>query len=142
MACSARAADPVDDTRQAALRGLRGCLVVAMSMNDRITSAQVRSAAQDRLRAAKIRVVEKVADVRELPGKPTLTVIVSDYVSLRLVQDVALKRDPSIALAAETWSSTCILGKGRTLVDVLNDCIDQFVQDYRSANPRRTRRRR
>lgn len=130
---AAGGAENADELRRGALKGMKGCAVVAMSLNSAVTSEQARTAAVSRLRQAKIPAFESYSTVKDVPGKPTLTVIVSDFVSVRLAQEVLLKRDPSIATVAETWSSNCV-AKDRAITDALRECLDQFVNDFRSAN--------
>ena len=131
------AAENADHLRRAALRGLKGCAVVAMSMNKAMTSEKARSSSLARLRTAKIPVFEDYEGVKNVPGRPTLTVVVADFVSLRLAQEVLLKRDPSIGTVAETWSSNCVVGPGRTVEETLDVCLDEFARDFRAANRRR-----
>lgn len=136
-----QAAENAEEVRRVALRGLKGCLVVAMSVKEGTSSEQVRATALARLRASKIPVFENYAEMKTVPGKPTLTVLLGDFVSVRLAQEVLLKRDPSIATVAETWSSNCVVTGHPTPGDALTACLDEFIRDFHAANPRRARKK-
>ncbi len=136
-----RAAENADDMRRAALRGLKGCLVVAMSVKEGTSSEKVRAAALAHLREARIPVYENYEAMKSVPGKPTLTILLGDFVSVRLAQEVILKRDRSISTVAETWSSNCVVTGRPVPTDALTACLDEFIRDFRAANPRRARRK-
>ena len=118
-----------------------------------LSERQIRNDVELKLRSAGIKAgfMEESVD---LPSRPCLYVRVSSikpqsgfpcivpfYVDISLYQEVYLKRDPSIALAGETWSAgEVVLSETQRASSFIRgsiqDLMDRFVNAYLSVNPK------
>ncbi len=109
-----------------------------------------RTDVEVKLRQAGIRVLTNT-EVSDTPGAPVLQLNVHTlesksgfypfHIELKLWQVARLVRDPSIVSAAITWnvSGGGIAGSERLsfIRDVVRDKVDQFINAYLAANPKR-----
>jgi len=138
------------------LAGLAGVHLVVEDMKPDVeryglTRSALRRDVELRLRQTGIRVLS-VIEWAEVPPTPSLTLRVTALrneagsyavsVALDLVQDVRLVRDPTITAPTATWQATGTLAThgARMLPEVREgvcDLVDQFLNDYMAANPKR-----
>jgi hypothetical protein len=115
-----------------------------------VTRAGLKTDIEMQLRRADIRVVNRV-EAMSTPGIPHLILKVTTHkdaagyiyafgIELNLVQDVVLSRNSKFSGRAATWSTGVVgLVGAQSLLSMLPsvwDRVDQFVKDYRTANPK------
>jgi len=129
------------------LRGIKEVYVVIESIEPEIeklglTQAQVRSDVEVRLREANITVTP---DFQR--GRPAVYLYVQVIkpekinrmfysISLSLLQNVILERDPNVKTNTDTWLVR-VLGMSSGIEAIRSDIrsvLDQFIEDYRQAN--------
>jgi hypothetical protein len=140
---------------RATLAGLSGVRVYVSEMDpdaerEGLTQSIFRTDVELRLRQAAIRALTQT-ELQDTAGSPVLHLLVSMFksevgvfsyrIDLGLWQLVRLVRDPSIASAAMTWSTSSggIVGVRRlsTIREDVRDKVDQFINAYLAANPKR-----
>lgn len=136
------------------LAGLSGMFVEVTGVmppgQSDVTRAGLKTDIEMQLRRADIRVVNRV-EAMGTPGIPHLVLKVTTHkdaagyiyafgVELHLVQDVVLSRNSNFSGRAATWSTGAVgLVGAESLLRMLPsvwDRVDQFVKDYRTANPK------
>jgi hypothetical protein len=129
------------------LRGIKEVNVVVETIEPEIenlglTQAQVRSDVEAKLREANISVAQ---DIQR--GRPAVYLYVQVLrpekinrlfysVSLSLLQNVTLERDPNVKTNTDTWLAR-VLGMSSGTEAIRTDIrslLDQFVEEYRQAN--------
>lgn len=139
------------------LTGLTGARIVTDTIRepDRLKGqlrTQVRAMAEERLRAAGLRILSREEAERE-PGKPRLEFILTPgdpasgcpfrvFVSLR--QEAVLVRDPSVRLLLGAWGEGGISDNGRaegSELETFAFYVDRLIADWRLANSGEPRRR-
>ena len=142
---------------RATLAGIGPVHVLVEEISDDLKSSglsitTLQTDAEFRLRAVGIRVATE-AESFALPGAPYLYVNVtglkdrtvsgrqfgySANVSVSLIQEVRLDRNPSIRIGAPTWSAEEIVtGSSAEIVrKSLRDLVDRFANAYLSVNPK------
>ncbi|MFQ5803416.1 MAG: hypothetical protein ACE5JQ_11035 [Candidatus Methylomirabilales bacterium] len=145
---------PENFTRES-LAGLSGVFVEVTGVlppgQSGVTKAGLKTDIELQLRRADIRVVNRV-EALSTPGSPHLILKVITHkdaagyifafgVELTLVQDVVLSRDRKSSGRGTTWSTGAVgLVGAESLLRMLPsvwDRVDQFVKNYRTANPNR-----
>jgi hypothetical protein len=129
------------------LRGIKEVCVVIESIEPEIenlglTQAQVRSDVEAKLREANIAVAP---DVQR--GRPAVYLYVQVMrpekinrlfysVSLSLLQNVVLERDPNIKTNTDTWLVRVLgMSSGTEAIrSEIRSLLDQFIEDYRKVN--------
>jgi len=138
------------------LGGLRAVQVVVESLEPEVartglTTAAIQTDAELKLRLAGIRVLTDDERLNE-PGhtylylnavvNPTLPSSWGYSISVDLVQDVQLTRNPAIVVPAHTWSVSSGGGEARPanipdrVRNSFKDKIDQFINAYLAMNPK------
>lgn len=138
------------------LRGLKGLrLVVMFARAGAIAEAEqtailklVEADAAAKLEKAGIRLLRYVDEVEDA-GSPQLIVYITTdkpngfvyplVTNVKLLQRVLLARDPSIQADLATWEKSGVGGPNVTVEMIRSQVateIDQFIRDYRAANPR------
>ncbi len=155
---SSARADIVRDLRIAPLRGLDTVRVTLLPLdrdveNDGLSADLVRQDVELRLRKVGIRVLSE-EEFKEKPLTPTISVklliaahkgpaagLCTFSLSLDLCELVTLARDSKITALASTWhtSSLGAVGKGkvRELRSEVTDAVDDFLNDFLAANPKK-----
>jgi hypothetical protein len=129
------------------LRGIKEVNVVIESIEPEIqslglTQAQVRADVESKLRLANIAVSPDIER-----GRPAVYVYVQVLkpekinrlfysISLSVLQNVALERDPNVKTNTDTWLVR-MLGMSSGTEAIRSDIrslLDQFIEDYRKAN--------
>jgi hypothetical protein len=129
------------------LRGIKEVNVVIESIEPEIqslglTQAQVRADVESKLRLANIAVSPDIER-----GRPSVYVYVQVLkpekinrlfysISLSVLQNVALERDPNVKTNTDTWLVR-MLGMSSGTEAIRSDIrslLDQFIEDYRKAN--------
>jgi hypothetical protein len=129
------------------LRGIKEVNVVIESIEPEIqslglTQAQVRADVESKLRLANIAVSPDIER-----GRPAIYVYVQVLkpekinrlfysISLSVLQNVALERDPNVKTNTDTWLVR-MLGMSSGTEAIRSDIrslLDQFIEDYRKAN--------
>jgi len=122
---------------------------------DGLTKTTLRTDVELHLRQGGIRIMTKEESF-SAPGAPYLylninTVKFKDEpgwyaysIDLELTQGVRLDRKPSIPLNAITWNARGSVGvvgarQLRTVRQYVRDMVDQFINDYLAANPKKER---
>ncbi len=146
-----------DPAERATLAGLAGVRVVVDDVEDDVEDEGLTQSALQRdvelkLQQAGIRVLTE-AEWRAAPGKPTLELEINTLkpqtktylfsITLDLAQEVRLERDTNLSSHASTWSATPRLGAAlaahlpRAVRRHVQEMVDQFVNAYLAANPKR-----
>jgi hypothetical protein len=147
---------PAQSSQSKNLRGLKGIrLVVMFARADAINEADkpailklVEADASAKLKRARIPLLHFAGEV-EGAGSPELIVYITldkpnGFVypivsAMKLFQRVRLARDPSIEADVPTWD-TFGIGAPKFTMEALQTTIaseiDQFINDYRAANPK------
>ena len=140
--------------QRATLKGIESLYVVIINLDPDaakvgLTPTMVRKDIELKLKAAGITVpLELIGN-----DEPYLNVVINlhydtsnDFVyysvSVSLIQPVVLLRDANLSCSARTWfiSSTGGAPKKesvRLMNDEINKRVDQFINDYRAANPKK-----
>ena len=139
------------------LAGLGGVYVLVEDMapdveRNGLTRSTLQTDVEVKLRQAGIRVLTE-AERAVAPGSPFLYLRVATMksdgvglyavdIDLELNQEVRLTRNPAITSLARTWSAGGWVGiiGSRNLSrvrDTVRDAVDQFLNDYLAANPKR-----
>jgi len=152
MSC-AFAQFPRDKASIDSLRGLKGIAVnVSVSSANAFpqdpTERELQESVEQSLRTAGIEVVSKrSADAGHLPMLIVSLDLSNDdifyyhlSIKLGLRQDVLLKANPQVEMTTATWeSSMSMFGGGRDKREFVATIVDQFICDFRAANPSTTR---
>ena len=138
------------------LAGLKGIYVAAGSTPKAreygLTKQALRTNVELRLRQNGIKVLSE-QECKQTPGIPILSVDVNMQihpkvpgvavvgVSIELLQDVLLKRDPTkVCYGAATWQVSGVylvgLDNVRDIRGTVKDHVDMFSNDYLAANPK------
>jgi hypothetical protein len=148
-----------DENGRRSLVGLREIAVVVESLNedvirDGLSAQDIRTYVELRLRQSGIIVVPPESEAT-LPGGQYLYINVNAQkradvllfyavnVQVSLHQNAILLRDPAIKVfGASTWSRQVIFSGGPSFLREgvrggLRDLLDQFLNDYLTANPKR-----
>lgn len=148
-------ASAADQEQIKTLHGLKGVFVTVDNLNPAaeamgLSSKKVTGDVTLRLRQKDVPVLS-IRQMREDPGLPILKVLINVHkaadnlfvyaIDINLQQTVKLAHQPSIQAYATTWK-TGTLGivtndKLGDLRDLILQFIDDFVSDYRQANPQR-----
>jgi len=151
---SAVAADTELERRM--LAGLAGVYVLVGDMKpdaekDGLAGSTLQTDVELKLRQAGIRVLTS-GEWLAAPGNPSLYLFVGTvknetglyayYINLELHQEVRLTRNPAITSLATTWHAPGFVGivLDRNLSKVrdgVRDVVDQFLNAYLAANPKR-----
>jgi len=137
----------VKEITRLTLRGIKEVNVVIESIEPEIqslglTQAQVRADVESKLRLANIAVSPDIER-----GRPAVYVYVQVLkpekinrlfysISLSVLQNVALERDPNVKTNTDTWLVR-MLGMSSGTEAIRSDIgslLDQFIEDYRKAN--------
>jgi hypothetical protein len=129
------------------LRGIKGVYVVIESIEPEIenlglTQAQIRADVEAKLREANITVAPDFQ--RGLPAvylyvqvlRPEKINRLFYSISLSLLQNVILERDPNVKTNTDTWLVR-VLGMSSGTEAIRSDVrslLDQFIEDFRKAN--------
>ncbi len=151
----AAAARGVGEVEKQSLAGLSGVLVVVEHMRpdaerDGLTRTGLQTDVELRLRQAGIRVLT-VKEMVWTPGEPSLYLNVNTNkrmglyaycVQLGLYQRVRLDRAPSVIAVVVTWAISGEVGtvganKLGNVRKAVRDMVDQFINAYLAANPKR-----
>ena len=144
------------ERQRGSLAGLTGVSVVVERLRPEVereglTQLILRTDVELKLRQAGIRVLTETERL-EMPGAPFLYLRVSTStreampyafnIALELRQWVRLLRDPTLTTLGTTWyavGSTGIVGSRHVadIREVVRDAIDQFINAYLAANPKR-----
>ena len=141
------------------LAGLRGVYVEVQLKTDEaqrsgLTEVQLRTDVELRLREAGIKVVafEQTGDTLGLPSLfvgvsavplKTLPGLYAISVTVDIFQPIALVRNPSTVAVGETWNAVGVCGAAgadhveETVRKAVRDLMDQFINAYLAANPKR-----
>lgn len=150
---AAAAAGAADQEEIDTLDGLSGVFVTVDNLNPAaeaygLASRKVQGDVALRLQQNGIHVFT-VEQMRHTPGLPILKVSTNVHkseagyyvysIDLYLQQTVKLSRRPSVETYAVTWK-TGTLGvvsgdRLSSLKDIVQDNVDEFIRDYKSANP-------
>jgi hypothetical protein len=141
-----------DENTRPSLRGLKGVAVIIEDLKPEIeqnglTVSAIRTDVELKLRQVGIPIIGLV----NTPGKPFLHISVDvlrserptwPYViTVELRQMIFLTRDPSISVHLATWdvSSFGTIPKQnlRNLRDSVKDLVDEFINVYLAANPKK-----
>jgi hypothetical protein len=144
----------VPESRRNSLKGLAAVYLVIEPLNAEareagLTTSQLRTDVELRLRAAKISVLTE-EEGRKQPGNPYLYLAVNyikvekDFrtfsVRLALIQNVFAQRDTSQTLCASTWAESLLGYAAGTGVAMIRkraqDFADRFCNDYLTVNQR------
>jgi hypothetical protein len=135
-------------------KGLSGVQVIVAPVDedaerDGLTRAAIQTSVEATLRLADIRVLAQAEGAKTL-GKPVLGVSVDTLASngfyvynirVELRQTVQSLVRPGVAYDATTWNrgkfGTVDAANVRELHDAVNDFVDEFVNDWLTANPKR-----
>ncbi len=143
------------EAERATLKGLSEVLVLVEEMKPDaerggLTRSQLQRDVEPRLRQAGIRVLTQEEALRTA-GTPTFYIRVTTSksdagiyafsVDVRLQQNVYLDREPTIFyFGAPTWETNTVGTVGadnlRTVMDIVRNSVDRFVNAYLSVNPR------
>lgn len=154
LVCPVLASDTEYD--RATLAGLSGVHVLVENTTverkeEWLSRATLQTDVELRLRQNGIRVLTREAQLTT-PGSPFLYVRAVSMpdgfggfvvcIELILSQGVVLERNPSIASTADTWSATSVMGRigpnsKFKVRETVRDQVDQFVNAYLAANPKR-----
>jgi hypothetical protein len=142
---------------RATLAGLTGVGVRVEPMDpdaekDGLTTSTLQTDVELKLRQAGIRVLT-ATEMFGVPGYPYLYLrvatgkvdelgVLAYEIELHLIQEVRLPRNPAITSWAATWRATGKIGTigSRQLPSVreyVRDIVDQFINAYLAANPKR-----
>jgi hypothetical protein len=129
------------------LRGIKGVYVVIESIEPEIenlglTQAQIRADVEAKLREASITIAPDFQ--RGLPAvylyvqvlRPEKINRLFYSISLSLLQNVVLERDPNVKTNTDTWLVR-VLGMSSGTEAIRSDIrslLDQFIEEYRKAN--------
>jgi hypothetical protein len=131
------------------LRGIKEVNVVIESIEPEIqsmglTQAQVRADVEAKLREANIAIAPDIER-----GRPALYLYVQVIrpekinrlfysISLSLLQNVVLERDPNVKTNTDTWLVRVLgMSSGTEAIRAdIRSLLDQFIEDYRKANQR------
>ncbi|MGE5840341.1 MAG: hypothetical protein ACM34H_10425 [Deltaproteobacteria bacterium] len=129
------------------LRGIKEVNVVIESIEPEIeklglTQAQVRADVEGKLRGANIPVAEQIER-----GRPAVYLYVQVMrpekvdrlfysISLSLLQNVVLERDPKVKTNTDTWQVRVLgMSSGTDAIrSEIRSLMDQFIEDFRKAN--------
>lgn len=115
-----------------------------------VSESDIRKDAELKLRLAGISVLT-IAETARRPGGPYLYIritstsnssvgMTANGIDVAIIQDVALVRDPTIALPATTWQvgSTTLGGTrySNEMRDYIKDHLDTFINAWLSVNPK------
>ncbi len=143
------------DAERATLKGLGEVYVLVEELKpdaerDGLSRSQLQTDAEGRLRRAGIRLL-KQEETLNTPGTPTLYIRVTTSksdggmyafsIEVRFQQSVFLDREPTIFhFSAPTWETSTVGTVGadnlRTVMDIVRNAVDRFVNAYGSVNPR------
>lgn len=155
VAAAARGATEVEKQSLAGLSGVR-VMVEQIDLDaerDGLTRTGLQTDVELWLRQAGIRVLTE-EEWKRTPGRPWLHLWVTTHkrvglygvyaysVQLQLYQRVRLDRAPSLIAIGATWVAKGGVGtvgetKLRTVRENVRDLVDQFINDYLAANPKR-----
>ena len=144
------------DLNRSTLKGLTGVQVVVENMAPALEAVGLRrdtiqTRTELRLRRAGVRVLSE-KESAAAPGQPYLYVnfngmfgdrggTLAVAISISLVQDVRLERNPKVRLPATTWREGSVLiggvQKTRDVLSVLEDYVDKFANDFLAQNPKK-----
>lgn len=141
-----------DETQRAALKNLRGIIPRVEIENDDITSvvnqSEIQKTVEQRLRAAAL-YVGSSTQIRQKPTPPILLFAVNGTtyknalafsVSIDLIDEAYVER-PNATISASTWQASffglCPTDDLQLLHEVIGKGIDEFIADWRAANPQR-----
>jgi hypothetical protein len=133
------------------LRGIKEVNVVIESIEPEVeklglTQDQVKAVAESKLREANIAVATDI-----VRGRPAVYLYVQVVrpekidrlfysISLSLLQNVVLERDPEVKTNTDTWMAR-VLGMSSGIEAIRSDIrslLDQFIEDFRKANQKKT----
>jgi hypothetical protein len=133
------------------LRDIKEVVVVIESIEPEIqnlglTQDQVRTDVESKLREANIAIAPDI-----VRGRPAVYLYVQVVrpekidrlfysISLSLLQNVVLERDPGVKTNTDTWMAR-VLGMSSGIEAIRSDIrslVDQFIEDYRKANQKKT----
>ena len=122
------------------LRGLRAVRVLVFGpsrMNFPYTDRSVEDEIVERMKKAGIE-VEQVTKDRTVPN--VVTEVVNGYalpywVEMKVTERAMLLRDPSHEVKAITWNEFEQVGTSSEVRDVMLRMADQFIADFKLANP-------
>jgi hypothetical protein len=133
------------------LRGIKEVNVVIESIEPEVeklglTQDQVKAVAESKLREANIAVATDI-----VRGRPAVYLYVQVVrpekidrlfysISLSLLQNVVLERDPEVKTNTDTWMAR-VLGMSSGIEAIRSDIrslVDQFIEDFRKANQKKT----
>jgi len=141
------------DTKQerATLKGISGVLITIRDVKLRaqkfgLHESNLQTDAEIKLRLAGIKVLTETEWFKK-KGMPYIDITVhiidpsntscSYLVSVKLIQNVRLERDPSIHSDAVTWIvSNSGVGTKEDVRSAIKDLVDKFINAYLSSNPR------
>jgi hypothetical protein len=156
MLCHVSPAYPELPGERATLAGLTGVEVVVETMKpdaerEGLAGSTIQTDVELKLRQAGIRVLTS-SDGFLAPGNPylylnvntsrTRTGIYAYCIELQVKQGVKLTRNPAIISSSPTWQARGYVGTVgasnlHTVRDDVRDMVDQFVNAYLAANPKR-----
>jgi len=141
------------------LAGLTGVYVDVELKTDEaqlsgLTEVQLRTDVELKLREARIKIVafEETGDTLGLPSLfvgvsavplKTLPDLYAISVTVDLFQPIRLVRNPSTVAIGETWNAVGVCGAAganhveETVRKAIRDLMDQFINAYLAANPKR-----
>lgn len=142
-----------DKNELESLKALKGLSVLVEGLpfgveeRGQLTSAQIQTDVELKLRLAGIKVIPK-EELFGVPGSPCLyinvnilrknTGLTAFAVRAELSQQVTLRRNPKTQVWATTWTrgevGTVGEGKLQQIRDSIKDVIDEFINDYLSVN--------
>jgi hypothetical protein len=147
-----------DASTRRTLGGLHGVFVLVESIDSSVAGSglgrtEVQMDVEVKLREAGIPVLTRMQSTTS-PGQPYLYVnlelskvsgldLYAFHIAVQFVQNAHLDRNPSIeASDVGTWAATPIVGTVglayvREIRDAIRDRIDQFINAYLAANPKR-----
>lgn len=117
-----------------------------------LTEGQIKTDTEIKLRAAGIRVIPTIEELRKEAGKPWLYIAVntsykptlrffSFSIDIKLQQQVRLERNPTVIISATTWAtgSTGAVGENdvQQIRGFVKDLVDKFINAYLTANPKK-----
>ncbi len=143
-------------SERATLAGLTGVYVLVEAMTpdaerDGLARSTLQTDVELKLRQAGIRVLSE-NEFTEVPRSPMLYLRVSTFrrselsvsafhIKLEVAQVVRLVRDPTITLPAATWeiNRLGLVGSDKLskVRENVRDAVDQFINAYLAANPKR-----
>ena|SRR5256885_1808734 len=146
--------DDNESTRKtlAGLRGIRVLAGVAMDSDqarrDGLSGEQLQTDVELKLREAGVAVLSLqdssapvlTVNVFVLRGSPQRFYAFS--IAVEVQETVTLNRNPSVAVWTDTWRTpttlgTVSVGQLRSVRDNVRDVVDQFINAYLAANPKR-----